>query len=81
MNKKLYCAKTHTGYAIELDATLEYLQNKFEFSLNDLVEADILKVGQKLSRKIKIKTTSELYNMLANTSQLKHYLITIERTL
>ena len=81
MNKKLYCAKTHTGYTIEPDSTLEYLQNKFEFSLNDLVEAEILKVGQELSRKLKIKTTSEIYNMLANTSQLKHYLITIERTL
>ena len=81
MNKKLYCAKTHTGYTIEPDATLEYLQHKFEFSLNDLVEADILKVGQELSRKIKIKTNSQIYSMLANTSELKHYLITIERVL
>ena len=77
---KLYCVKTQSGHTMLQDATLDHLEHKFEFSLNDLVEAEIIKVGEELARKLKIKTSSEIYNMLENKKEIKHYLVTVERT-
>lgn len=79
MDRKLYCAKTRTGHVLIQGATLPFLETKFEFSLNDLVEAQMLKCGETLSRKLKIRTSSELYNSLYQSSNRGHYLVTIER--
>ena len=79
--RKLFCVKTKNGFAIIQDATIEYLETKLEFSLNDLVEAEIIKVGGELSRELKIKTNSEIYNMLTSKKEAKHFLVTVERTL
>ena len=76
---KLYRAKTSSGNTIIPNATLDYLQSKFEFSLNDLVEAEIIKVGEELSRKLKMKTASEIYKKLAGKKEVNEYLITVER--
>ena len=76
---KLYCVKTSSGNTIIPNATLDYLQTKFEFSLNDLVEAEIIKVGEELSRKLKMKAASEIYKMLAGKKEVNEYLITVER--
>lgn len=79
MDKKTYCAKTSNGYILVGGATLEYLEVKFELSLNDLLEAERLDRGEVLSRKIKIRTESEIYKNLYSSSKKGRYLITIER--
>lgn len=79
MDKKTYCAKTSNGYILVGGATLEYLEVKFELSLNDLLEAERLDRGEKLSRKIRIRTESEIYKNLYSSSRNGRYLITIER--
>lgn len=76
---KLYCVKSRTGHILIRDATIEYLETKLEFSLNDLVETSIMKVGEELSRKLKIKNSSELYQTLAKNDKGAFHL-TVERT-
>ena len=77
---KLYCVKSKTGHILIQDATIEYLETKLEFSLNDLIETSIMKVGDELSRKLKIKTKSELYETLTKRDKTAFHL-TVERTL
>ena len=81
MNKKLFVAKTRTGHIIIHDASLSYLETKLDFTLNDLVDASLLKVGEELKRKIKIKTTSEIYESLCKSDKRGNYLMTVERVL
>ena len=81
MDRKLYCAKTKSGHVLFEGATLPFLETRFEFSLNDLVEAQMLKCGEELSRKVKIKTDSEIYKNLYSNDKRGYYLVTIEREL
>jgi hypothetical protein len=81
MDRKLYCAKTKSGHILVQGATLAFLETKFEFSLNDLVEAQMLKLGEALPRKLRIKTNSELYQNLYSNDKRGYYLVTIEREL
>ena len=81
MDRKLYCAKTKSGHVLMRGATLPFLGTKFEFSLNDLVEAQMLKCAEELSRKLKIKTDSEIYRDLYSNDKRGYYLVTIEREL
>ena len=75
---KLYCAKTKSGHILIRCATLDYLETKFEFTLNDLVEAEHLQRGEVLSRRLRIKTTSELYNSLYSSDKGGYYSVSIE---
>ena len=76
---KLYRAKTSNGHVLIEGVPLKYLEVKLEFSLNDLVEAEQLERGEKLTRKLRIKTESELYRSLYLSSKKGQYLVTIER--
>lgn len=76
---KLYNVITKTGHILIKDASLNYIETKLEFSLNDLVEAQMLLCGESLSRKLKIKNNSDLYQTLAKNDRGAFHL-TVERT-
>lgn len=76
MSKKLYNAKTQSGHCIWKAATLECLQNEIEFNLNDVINTDMLQVGEQLEHKLRLKKIAkEFYEKKGG----KDYLVTIER--
>ena len=78
MDEKLYNAVTRTGFVLMERVSLSYLRTKFVFSLNDLINTDILQPGQKLQNTLEIKTELDLYSSLTEKKS-KEYLVTIQR--
>jgi len=76
MSKKLYNAKTQSGHCIWKAATLECLQNEIEFNLNDVINTDMLQVGEQLEHKLKLKKIAQEFY---ERKDGKDYLVTIER--
>ena len=76
MSKKLYNAKTQSGHCIWKAATLECLQNEIEFNLNDVINTDMLQVGEQLGHKLKLKKIAQEFY---ERKDGKDYLVTIER--
>lgn len=78
---KLYSASTKTGHVLYSSATLDFLETKLEFTLNDLVEARDMDIHTSLKRKLKIKTKSDIYHDLFTSDKKGYYSITITRVL
>jgi hypothetical protein len=79
MDEKLYLAKTKTGFTLLNEVSLSYLETKLVFSLNDLVGASSLQVGEELKRPLRIKTKEQnFYSSLSKRKEID-FLITIQR--
>jgi len=78
MSEKLYNAVTNTDFVLMERVPLSYLRTKFVFSLNDLVNTDILQPGEKLKNPLEIKTELDLYSSLTEKKK-KEFLVTIQR--
>ena len=76
---KTYTVKTKNGVTLMRSLSLDFLETRFEFTLNDVVNAESLKPGEELDRKLKVKTTSELYHSLVSGNKHGDYLVTISR--
>ena len=79
MDAKTYTVKTKNGVALIQSLSLEFLESRFEFTLNDIINAENLKPGEELSRRLKVKTNSELYHSLVSGNKNGDYLVTISR--
>ena len=76
---KTYTVKTKNGVTLMRSLSLDFLETRFEFTLNDVINAENLKPGEELDRKLKVKTASELYHSLVSGNKKGDYLVTISR--
>jgi len=79
MDEKLYLAKTKTGFTLLNEVSLSYLETKLVFSLNDLVDASSLQVGEELKRPLRIKTKEQNFYSSLSKKKESDFLITIQR--
>ena len=79
MKIKLYKVKTKTGHSLFESVTLPFLEEKLELQLNDVVNLEMLNVGQELGRKLRIKVDMDTYNNLYSKDKQGNYLVTVQR--
>lgn len=76
---KLYSVITKSNFILFDRVPIEVLEQKFEFSLNDLVESSLIEVGGQLSNKLKIKADKQTQKHLYAKDKRGNYLVTIQR--